>query len=64
MAYGSSHAEGLVEAAPASLHHTHSSVGSKLPVTFTTSSQQCQILNPLSRARDRTCVLMDTSQVC
>ena len=28
------------------------------------SSQQCQILNPLSKARDRTCVLMDTSQVC
>ena len=28
------------------------------------SSQQCQILNPLSEARDRTCVLMDTSQVC
>ena len=26
------------------------------------SSQQCQ-LNPLSKARDRTCVLMDTSQV-
>ena len=27
------------------------------------SSQQCQILNPLSKARDRTCILMDTSQV-
>ena len=27
------------------------------------SSQQCQILNPLSEARDRTCGLMDTSQV-
>ena len=25
------------------------------------SSQQCQILNPQSEARDRTCVLMDTS---
>ena len=27
------------------------------------SSQQCQILNPLSKARDQTCVLMDTSGV-
>ena len=25
---------------------------------------QHQILNPLSEARDRTCVLMDTSQIC
>ena len=28
------------------------------------SSQQCQILNPLSEARDWTCILMDTSQIC
>jgi len=27
------------------------------------SSRQLQILNPLSRARDQTCVLMDTGQV-
>ena len=27
------------------------------------SSQQHQILNPLSKARERTCILMDTSQV-
>ena len=27
------------------------------------SSRQCQILNPLREARDRTCVLMDTSQI-
>ena len=27
------------------------------------SSWQCQILNPLSKARDRTCNLMDPSQV-
>ena len=27
------------------------------------SSQQCWILNPLSEARDRTCVLMDTSRI-
>ena len=27
------------------------------------SSWQCRILNPLIEARDRTCILMDTSQV-
>ena len=27
------------------------------------SSQRCQILNPLSEARDRTCILLDTSQI-
>jgi len=28
------------------------------------SSRQSQIPNPLSEARDQTCLLMDTSQVC
>ena len=28
------------------------------------SSHQRGILNPLSKARDRTCILTDTSQVC
>ena len=28
------------------------------------SSWQHWILNPLSEARDQTCVLMDTSQIC
>ena len=27
------------------------------------SSWQCRILNPLSESRDRTCVLMDVSQI-
>ena len=28
------------------------------------SSQQRRILNSLNRARDQTCILMDTSQIC
>ena len=28
------------------------------------SSQQCRILNPLSEARDQTCVLVGTSEIC
>ena len=28
------------------------------------SSQQFQIFNPLSKARDQTCVLMDASKIC
>ena len=27
------------------------------------SSQQCRILNPVSEARDPTCILMDASQI-
>ena len=28
------------------------------------SSRQRRNLNPLSKARDRTCILVDTSQIC
>ena len=28
------------------------------------SSQQCQVLNPLNEASDRTCNLMDHSRIC
>ena len=61
-AYGSSQARSQIRATAAGLHHSHSNAGSKLclwPI-----SQQCQILNPLSEARDRTCILMDTSWIC
>ena len=27
------------------------------------SSQQCHILNPLSKSRDQTCILMDASHI-
>ena len=54
-----------IRAAAAGLCHNHSNTSND-PSCFCNlhcSSWQCQILNPLSRARDRTCILMDTSCV-
>ena len=48
MAYGSFQARGRTGAAAASLHH---------------SSWQYQILNPLTKARDQTGIIMDNSWV-
>ena len=47
MAYRGSQARGPIGAVVAGLHH---------------SSRQCQILNPLCEAGDRTCILMDPGQ--
>ena len=51
VAYGSSQARDRIGAVAAGPHHSHA------------GSWQCWILNPLSEARDRTCVLMDPSQI-
>ena len=48
MAYGSSWARGQIRAAAAGLYHNHSNARS---------------FNPLSEARNQTCILIDTSQV-
>ena len=48
VAYGSSQPRGQIRTVATGLHH---------------SSGQCQILNPLSKARDRTCILRDSSWV-
>ena len=48
MAYGGSQARGQIRAVAAGLHHR---------------SQQRQILNPLSKARDRILTLTDNSQM-
>ena len=66
-AYGSSQARGQIGAAATCLRYSHSNVGSKpclQPTPQHHSSQQHWILNPLSRARDQTCILMDTTWVC
>ena len=62
LAYGGSQARGWIGAIASGLHHSHNNTRSEphlWPV-----SQQRQILNPLSEARDGICVLMDTSQIC
>ena len=60
-AYRSSQARGWIRATASGLHHSHSNT--KQICDLHHSSWQCQILNPLSGARDWTHVLMDTSRV-
>ena len=61
-AYGSSQARDLIGGTAASLYHSHSNAGSGPICNPHHSSLQCQILNLLSEARDRTHILMDTSR--
>ena len=62
VAYGSSQAGGRIEAVASSLCHSHSNIESKPHLYLHHSSQQGQILNPLSEARDRTHILVHTSR--
>ena len=59
VAYGGSQARGPIGAVATGLHQRHSNAGSE-PCH---SSQQRQILNPLSEARDRTRNLMVPSRI-
>ena len=65
-AYGGSQAMGPIGdvAASHSHSHSHSKTRSEPHLQATPPSWQCQILNPMSEARDQTCVLMDDSQIC
>ena len=63
VAYGGSQARGRMGAAASGLHHSHSNAGSSHICNLHHSSLQHQVLNPLSEARDRTCILMDTSRI-
>ena len=59
-AYGDSQARGLIRAAAAGLHQSHSNTGSELHLRPT---QQHRILNPLSEARYQTHNLLVPSQI-
>ena len=64
VAYGSSQARGQGGATAASLCHSHTMWDLSPVCDHHHSSQQYQILTPLSEARDQTYVLMDPSRVC
>ena len=58
MTYGSSQARGPTGATAANLHHSHSNTGSKLHLRLIPHLMAMPILNPLSKARDQTCILL------
>ena len=58
-------ARSWIRATAAGLLHGHSNLGSEpTSVTYTTAHSNNGILNPVSEARDQTCILMDTSRIC
>ena len=59
-AYGGSQARGLIRAVATGLRQSHSNAGSEPICNLHHSSRQHRILNPLSKARDWTLVLMDS----
>ena len=63
MTYGGSQARGLIGATAAGLRHSHSNSGSDSCLRLHHSSQQCWILNPLNKARDRIHSLMVPSWI-
>ena len=63
VAYGGSQARGPIGAVAAGLHHCKAMPDPSLVCDLHHSSQRCRILNPLIKARDWTCVLMDTSWI-
>ena len=64
-AYGGSQARGQIGAVATSLCHSHIHSSARSEICYLHhSSGQCWILNLLSKARDRTYALMDTSQIC
>ena len=60
LANGCSWARGWIRAAAAGLHHSHSNTRSEPHLQPALQLAATLILNPLSEARDQTCILMDT----
>ena len=65
MTCASSQARGRIGVVTAGLCHSHVTATLDLSCIcdLRHSSRQCPILKPLSKARDGTCVLMDTSRI-
>ena len=63
VAYRSSQARGRIGAAAAGLCHSHSNARSQLRLQPMWQLVATPILNPVSEARDETCILMDTRWV-
>ena len=63
LTYGSSQAGGSIAAVAANLHHSTAMLDLSHVCDLHHSSRQRRILNPLSEARDRIHILMDTSWV-
>ena len=61
-AYGGPQASGQIGAVAAG--HSHSQVRSKLCLVTLPPLGAMPLLNPLSEAKDRTCILMDAGQIC
>ena len=59
VAYGSSQSRYQIGAAAAHLCHNHGYTGSKPYLQLTCNLQQCQILSPLSEARDQIHILRE-----
>ena len=62
-AYGGSQATGWIKAVASGLRNSHSNARSELHLWPTPQLTASQILNPLSEARDWTCVLTGASQI-
>ena len=59
---GSSQARGLIEAAAAGLHHSHSNAGPEQHLWPTPQLTAMQDLQPTKQGRDRTYILMEPQQ--
>jgi len=62
-AYGGSQARGWIGAAAASLYHSHSNTRFEPRLWPTPQLMPLPNVNPLSKARDGSCIFMDTSQI-
>jgi len=64
VAHAGFQARGWIGAIATSLHHSHSNPRSEPHLQRTPQLMVMLILNPLSKATDQTCILMDASQIC